>query len=227
MRRRLDRDLTRWEAGTLSGEELQRLHPDDDLAGLVDVHEQLSGLVDWQTPDAAAAWTSLEAQLSPRAASPRHSLRWRSRRAAIAAIAAAVLAVPAVSYAAAPRAVRSVVREVRDLLPGTNNHGDHGDDEAPITTVLTTVPTTPEPVDVDEPRPSQPEPDDATAPEPDDGSEGVMTGGGDDGSIPTAGGGDDGPIPTAGGDDAVSSETTSDPGVPDPTDDANRELATG
>jgi hypothetical protein len=125
MNHKLDRDLERWGTGELSLEQLQHLHPRQDVAALTGVHTALTSLLEAPVPDAEAAWSRMASQLPAR---PSVAVRSRRlRRPAIVAIMAGVLAIPTVSYAAAPDAVRSAVRTVTDLIPGVNNDGAHHD----------------------------------------------------------------------------------------------------
>lgn len=118
MRRPLDRDLQRWEAGELSLAEIEARHPGQDVEALVGLHARVARLGSHPVPDPEAAWELLRTRLAPRRSETPRLRPHRSRRRVVAAVVAVVIAAPAVSYAAAPDAVRAVAREVTDLLPG-------------------------------------------------------------------------------------------------------------
>lgn len=118
MRRTLDDDLQRWEAGELSLAEIEARHPGQDVEALVGLHARVARLGSHPVPDPEASWEMLRTRLAPRRSETARLRPNRSRRRAVAAVVAVVIAAPAVSYAAAPDAVRAVAREVTDLLPG-------------------------------------------------------------------------------------------------------------
>lgn len=118
MRRPLDDDLQRWEAGELSLAEIEARHPGQDVEALVGLHARVARLGSHPVPDPEAAWELLSTRLEPRRSETARPRPHRSRRRVVAAVVAVVIAAPAVSYAAAPDAVRAVARDVTDLLPG-------------------------------------------------------------------------------------------------------------
>lgn len=120
MRRPLDDDLQRWEAGELSLAEIEARHPGQDVEALVGLHARVARLGSRPAPDPEAAWELLRTRLEPRRSETARPRPHRSRRRVVAAVVAVVIAAPAVSYAAAPDAVRAVAREVTDLLPGSD-----------------------------------------------------------------------------------------------------------
>lgn len=90
----LDLDLGRWEAGEISAEELERLHPDAAIRALVALHERLSTITDEPVPDADPAMERMLAELPDRA---RRAPRRGSRVLLLAATAVLLTASMAVA----------------------------------------------------------------------------------------------------------------------------------
>jgi len=68
----LDDDLTRWEAGSLSREDLLAAYPSSDknLAGVLDLHERLTELGNAPVPYHESEWNKLREKLPDRPPPP-------------------------------------------------------------------------------------------------------------------------------------------------------------
>jgi hypothetical protein len=132
MRRRIRRDLTRWESGGITAAQLTSAYPGVDLVDITSLHAQLMRLTAEPSPDPEATWESLRTRLPDR----EHggSLLWRTRRAMVAAVAAAVLGGTSVAYAAGVEEVRNgvaaITGSIRSLLGGSS-----GEPSTPTTDV--------------------------------------------------------------------------------------------
>lgn len=98
----LDLDLARWEAGEITPQELERLHPQASIGALISLHERLSTIADEPVPDTEPAMERMLAQLPERA---RRAPRRGSRVLLLAAAAVLLTA----SMAVALPGVRSSV----------------------------------------------------------------------------------------------------------------------
>lgn len=98
----LDLDLARWEAGEITPQELERLHPQASIGALISLHDRLSTIADEPVPDTEPAMERMLAQLPERASrAPR-----RGSRVLLLAAAAVLLTA---SMAVALPALRSSV----------------------------------------------------------------------------------------------------------------------
>lgn len=109
----LDLDLGRWEAGEISPEELERLHPDAAVRALVALHERLSTITDEPLPDADPAMERMLAQLPDRA---RRAPRRGSRVLLLAATAVLLTASMAVAVPGLRSSVSGLARSVGGLF---------------------------------------------------------------------------------------------------------------
>lgn len=135
MNRRLERDLAAWEEGALPLPALERLHPSEELGGLIGLYERLAALGAEPVAGPALGWERLRSRLTDRAPAPPARLRYRVTRPLVAA-AAAIILTAAVGYAAAPEAINerlvSIWRSIESLF-GSDDAGDKP--KAPATTV--------------------------------------------------------------------------------------------
>lgn len=135
MNRRLERDLAAWEEGALPLPALERLHPSEELGGLIGLYERLAALGAEPVAGPALGWERLRSRLTDWAPAPPARLRYRVTRPLVAAAAAIVLTA-AVGYAAAPEAINerlvSIWRSIESLF-GSDDAGDKP--KAPATTV--------------------------------------------------------------------------------------------
>ncbi|MEO8293663.1 MAG: hypothetical protein ABI635_11080 [Actinomycetota bacterium] len=98
----LDLDLARWEAGEITPQELELLHPQASIGALISLHERVSTIADEPVPDTEPAMERMLARLPERA---RRAPR-RGSRALLLAAAAVLLTA---SMAVALPGVRSSV----------------------------------------------------------------------------------------------------------------------
>ena len=116
----VDEDLTRWEAGALTVDDLMARHGEAGVGGLLGAHRHLSQLTDTPTPDPHVAWTRVVAALPPRAP------RWaRVRKLIAGGVAVGVIGVPSMAFAASSGPLHDVVQHLGTLF------GDDPPDLAP------------------------------------------------------------------------------------------------
>ena len=98
MKRRLEEDLERWEAGLAPLAELEERHPGSELHDLTELHHRLTALGREATPDPESGWQRLSARLQePEPGTilvgptkPRHRRMLTTRRVAALGLAAAL-----------------------------------------------------------------------------------------------------------------------------------------
>jgi hypothetical protein len=136
MSRSLAEDAARWETGLLTLDELESLHPGEDVRRLVDLSGLLAAVGEMPTPDPAAAWAAFQDQL-PERLRPVERIQRRFRRALVPIMAAAALGGTSVAYAAGVEPVRHgvdrIAHNVADLFnrddgnQGNVDNGGQGD----------------------------------------------------------------------------------------------------
>jgi hypothetical protein len=133
----LEEDLQRWEARTASLDEIEALHPGQDVRGLAELHARLGLLTQEATPDPQAGWELLQNRLPEKLPSyvhidqPGRRRRYprTRRRVAILALAAALmltsgLAVAGALPAPAQNAIANVAGRLGFDLPHASEPSD-------------------------------------------------------------------------------------------------------
>jgi hypothetical protein len=133
----LEEDLQRWEARTASLDEIEALHPGQDVRGLAELHARLGLLTQEATPDPQAGWELLQNRLPEKVPSyvridqqgRRRRYPRTRRRVAILALAAALmltsgLAVAGALPAPAQNAIANVAGRLGFDLPHASEPSD-------------------------------------------------------------------------------------------------------
>jgi hypothetical protein len=123
----VDRDLARWDEGTLSLSELEARHPGVDAPGLARLRDRLAAAILIEAPSPEAGWAAIEHRL------PRRPGRLARLRRPMLLAAALLVLTASVAYAAFPPVREGVNRAVERITRV------FGDDERPEPTPTPSV----------------------------------------------------------------------------------------
>ena len=120
----LEEDLQRWEARTASLDEIEALHPGQDVRGLAELHARLGLLTQEATPDPQAGWELLQNRLPEKPSFVRIDRRGGRRRyprtrkqVVVLALAAALMLTSGLAVAGAlPAPVQDAIANVAGRL---------------------------------------------------------------------------------------------------------------